>query len=118
MGRENAEIGPRARLHATIPPLKDLLFRECGYAVPSDFTLDFVTLHGHNWDAAERDWEDIVVLVLNSDAVDVRASGGQAIKQAVERAAAFMADDELWPWCPICKRGTDASGGTADGRGR
>ncbi len=94
------------RLRTTIPPLKDLLYKECGYEVPAEFTSDFVLLHDHDWHAAERDWEEIVALVLDTDAVDPRATGGNAIKQAVEAAAAFLADHTLWPWCPICKRGT------------
>ena len=67
-----------------------------------------------DWALAERDWLDIVALVLDSDGVDCHATGGKAIKQAVEAAAAFMMDDELWPWCPMCKRGTDVdpTGGT------
>lgn len=92
----------------TIPPLKDLLYEQCGFAIPVPFTLDFVGLHGDDWVLAEHDWENIVVLVLDTDAVDVRASGRRAIRQAVEAAAAFLHDDELWPWCPICKRGTGA----------
>jgi hypothetical protein len=92
----------------TIPPLKDLLYELCGYTVPVSFTADFVELHGDDWVPAERDWEDIVALVLDTDAVDRRAGGAAAVKQAVEAGAAFLYDDELWPWCPICKRGTDA----------
>ncbi len=99
---------------ATIPPLKDLLYEQCGFTIPISFTSDFVNLHGDDWVLAEREWENIVVLVLETDAVDIRASGSLAIRQAVEAAAAFLHDDELWPWCPICKRGTDveeANGG-------
>lgn len=91
----------------TIPPLKDFLYEQCGFTIPILFTPDFVGLHGDDWMLAERDWESIVVLVLDTDAVDIRASGSRAIRQAVEAAAAFLHDDELWPWCPICKRGTD-----------
>jgi hypothetical protein len=90
---------------ATIPPLSDLLYEQCGYVVAGNFTPDFVRLHGDDWAAAERDWENIVALVLDTDAVDRRARGGVAIKQAVEAAAAFLLDDEFWPWCPICRRG-------------
>jgi hypothetical protein len=97
---------PLARRRATIPPLKDLLYEHCGYTVPVIFTSDFVSLHDADWGLAERDWERIVALVLDTDAVDRRAIGGQAIKQAVEAAAAFLMDEETWPWCPICKRGT------------
>lgn len=92
------------RLSVSIPPLKDLLFDRCGYTVPPFFTTDFVALHQDDWEGAERDWEDIVALTLDTDAVDRRASGGTAIKQAVEAAAAFLTDDDEWPWCPICRR--------------
>jgi hypothetical protein len=90
----------------SIPPLKNFQYQESGFTVPADFTRAFVRLHGDNWGAAERDWEDIVAVVLDTDAVAKWARGHDAIKQAVEAAAAFMMDDELWPWCPICKRGT------------
>ena len=92
----------------TIPPLKDLLYEQCGFTVPASFTTDFVALHGDDWIPAERDWERTVALVLETDAVDAGATGGRAIKQAVEAAAAFLHDDDFWPWCPICKRGTGA----------
>jgi hypothetical protein len=98
-----------------IPPLKDLLYEQCGFTIPISFTTDFVGLHSDDWVLAERDWEKIVVLVLETDAVDVRASGIEAIRQAVEAAAAFLHDDEFWPWCPICKRGTDVERAEADG---
>jgi hypothetical protein len=112
--QETARITP-PRLSATIPPLKDLLYEQCGYHVPAGFTPDFVGLHDQDWVLAERDWERIVALVLDTDAVDRRANGGRAIKQAVEAAAAFLADDELWPWCPICKRGTTVERGEETG---
>lgn len=105
MSEETARVS-RTKLLTTIPPLQHLLFEQCGYVVPPNFTLDFVGLHGQNWLNAERDWEKIVALVLDTDAVDPRANGAEAIRQAVEAAATFLADDELWPWCPICKRGT------------
>ncbi|MFD0522654.1 hypothetical protein [Paractinoplanes durhamensis] len=88
--------------------MKDLLYEQCGFIIPVSFTLDFVGLHGDDWLLAERDWEDIVALVLDTDAVDMQASGSRAIRQAVEAAAAFLHDDEVWPWCPICRRGTGA----------
>lgn len=89
-----------------IPPLKDLLYEQCGFTIPTSFTPDFVGLHDDDWVLAERDWEKIVVLVLETDAVNIRASGHCAIRQAVEAAAAYLHDDEVWPWCPICKQGT------------
>jgi hypothetical protein len=105
--QETAPVRP-AKLRVTIPPLKDLLYEQSGYTVAGRFTRDFVSLHGEDWVRAERDWEDIVALVLDTDAVDRRATGGRAIRQAVEAAAAFLMDDGEWPWCPICKRGTGA----------
>lgn len=108
--QETARVPP-PRPRMTIPPLKDLLYEQCGYVVSPNFTPDFVGLHGDDWAAAERDWERIVALVLDTDAVDRRASGGVAIKQAVEAATAFLVDDQFWPWCPICKRGTEAAKG-------
>ncbi|MBB2943228.1 hypothetical protein FB565_002941 [Actinoplanes lutulentus] len=98
----------RSRLPMAIPPLKDLQYAECGYKVQALFTTDFVELHNDDWELAERDWARIVAEVLNSVGVERRATGGRAIKQAVEVAAAFLSDDRDWPWCPICKRGTDA----------
>lgn len=99
---------PGRRLSSTIPPLKDLQYEQCGYTVPAAFTEDFVALHQHDWKSAERDWEDIVALVLlDTDAVRRWATGATAIKQAVEAAAAFLYDEVEWPWCPICKRGTE-----------
>ena len=98
--------GQPIRLPSTIPPLKDLQYEQCGYTVEATFTEDFVALHHYDWESAERDWEDIVALVLDTDAVSRRATGATAIKQAVEAAAAFLHDDDEWPWCPICKRGT------------
>jgi len=91
-----------------IPSLSDLLYERCGYTVASHFTPDIVELHGGDWVKAERHWEDIVARVLDTDAVDRRANGRRAIKQAVEAASAFLLDDELWPWCPICQCGTAA----------
>ncbi|EXG81997.1 hypothetical protein [Cryptosporangium arvum] len=91
----------------TLPPLKDLVYQDCGYNVPPGFTEDFVRLHEGGWDIAERDWERIVVLVLDTDAVHPKSNGIQAIREAVEAAAAFLHDDYEWPWCPICQRGTD-----------
>jgi hypothetical protein len=90
-------MAERRPARATIPPLKDLLYEQCGYQVPVDFTPDFVNLHGQDWDLAENDWERIIVLVLDTDAVGRRANGSEAIKQAVEAAATFLVDDELWP---------------------
>lgn len=107
MSEQDTAQGRPIRLSSTIPPLKDLQYEQCGYTVAATFTEDFVTLHHHNWESAERDWEDIVALVLDTDAVSRWATGATAIKQAVEAAAAFLHDDAEWPWCPICKRGTD-----------
>jgi hypothetical protein len=106
MSEQKVAHGSQAKPSAAIPPLKDLLYEYCGYLVPAGFTPDFVRLHDQNWALADRDWERIVALVLDTDAVDRRATGGQAIKQAVEAAAAFLVDDEVWPWCPICKKAT------------
>jgi hypothetical protein len=110
-GIEPAGLG---RLPTTVPPLKDLQYEQCGYRVPAGFTLDFVALHHDDWALAERDWEDIVALVLDTDAVHEHATGGAAVKQAVEAAAAFLSGEPEWPWCPICKRGTDAKQERAD----
>jgi len=81
---------------------------QSGFTVPAQFTPDFVGLHDKDWAVAEQDWEVIVALVLDTDAVSARAYGWVAVKQAVEAAADFLVDDKLWPWCPICKRGTSA----------
>lgn len=97
------------RLSATIPPLKDFQYEESGYTVPATFTKDFVALHDHDWKSADRDWGKIVALVLDTDAVDRHVTGAKAIKQAVEAAAAFLHNKVEWPWCPICKRGTEAA---------
>jgi hypothetical protein len=91
-----------------IPHLKDLLFAGCGYRVPPGFTTAFVTLHDKDWGAAQGDWEQFVKLVLDSDVVDSDANGDRAMKQAVEGAAAFLVEPELWPWCPMCLRGTES----------
>ena len=107
MSGQDTAPGQPIRLRSTIPPLKDLQYQECGYTVPTTFTKDFVALHHGDWAFAERDWEDIVALVLDTDAVSRRATGATAIKQAVESGAAFLHDDVDWPWCPICKRGTE-----------
>jgi hypothetical protein len=105
---EQETASPRmTRLRVTIPPLKDLVYEQCGYAVPATFASGFVDLHLDDWERAERDWENFVALVLDTDAVHPRASGGVAIRQAVEAAAAFLVDDELWPWCPMCKLDAD-----------
>ncbi|GAA2474985.1 hypothetical protein [Winogradskya humida] len=96
-------------MRTVIPALRDLLYEHCGYIVPAKFTPDFVSLHGDNWRVADRDWTDIVGLVLNTTAVSPGASGAQAIRQAVEAAAVFLTDDEIWPWCPICFLGTSAT---------
>jgi hypothetical protein len=99
--------GSSKKLPTTIPPLHSFLYEECGYAVPPDFTVHYVILHGNDWRIAERDWEEIVALVLDTDAVERLASGGRAVRQAVEAAVEFLMEYELWPWCPICRRGTE-----------
>ena len=114
MGKENADERPRRKIFPTIPRLQDLLYRGCGFEVPNDFTLDFVNLHEGNWALAERDWVKTVALALNTKEVG-QASGAQAIKKAVEDVAVLLADDELWPWCPICWRGSDAEEGRSNG---
>jgi hypothetical protein len=88
---------------AAIPPLQNFLYEGSGYNVPARFTTDFVLLHGEDWIKAERDWEDIVALTLDTDGVARDATGGQAIKQAVEAAVAFLLPYPQWPFCPICK---------------
>jgi len=95
-----------------IPPLKNFLYEASGYNVPARFTTDFVLLHGEDWVQAERDWERIVALVLDTDGVAKDATGAVAIKQAVESAVAFLLPYPKWPWCPICKsKGQSRTGG-------
>ncbi|RAO59081.1 hypothetical protein LUPAC06_02029 [Micromonospora saelicesensis] len=107
--QETARVpGSREGRRTVIPHLKDLVYLHSGFEVPARFTPDFVRLHDGHWNVAERDWEAIVVLVLDTDAVSPRADGWRAVKQAVEAAVDFLVDDEIWPWCPICKRGTSA----------
>jgi hypothetical protein len=110
MSEPTAEDAPVRRPSRTIPPLRNLIFEECGFSVPATFTADFVRLHSHDWPLAERDWVNIVAKVLDTDAVHPRAKGAGAIKQAVEAAAQFLFDGAFWPWCPICKKGTEVEG--------
>lgn len=56
----------------TIPPLKDLLYEQCGFVIPMSFTLDFVELHGDDWVLAEREWESDGVI---GDDESARAGG-------------------------------------------
>lgn len=88
-----------------IPPLKNLMYALTGYTVPAAFATRFVDLHHHDWDAAEDHWERAVREVLDTDAVEPRATGDSAVRQAVAATAEFLTTGAYFPWCPWCRRG-------------
>ena len=92
-----------------IPHLRDLCFTKNGYDVPVDFAAGFVTLHVEDWRTAQAHWEKIVDLVLGTDAVDRRASGRDAIHQAVRATVILLTRSGLRRRCPFCP----ASGGAS-----
>ncbi|MFU8875516.1 DUF6313 family protein [Micromonospora sp. SL4-19] len=85
-----------------IPHLRDLCFSRNGHQVPEGFAHAFVKLHGEDWRAAQRHWEQIVELVLDTDAVDPESSGARAIRQAVTAAALLLDRTDLRNRCPLC----------------
>jgi hypothetical protein len=91
-----------------MPALSSLDYASSGFSVPPAFAVEFVGLHEGSWRAAERDWERLVALVLDTREVGRHATGAEAVRQAVNAAAAFLtAKPEVWPWCPICRRRSD-----------
>jgi hypothetical protein len=85
-----------------IPHLRDLCYRQNGYGSDPAFAEAFVKAHDNDWREAQDHWERIVEKVLNTDAVDVMASGREAIAQAVTFAAIVLGTTDLKSVCPLC----------------
>ena len=94
-----------------IPLLQDLFFRH-PYDIPQDFALRFVAWHGGDWRQAQDHWERIVRDVLNTDAVQLDATGSRAIEQAVKAAAIVFRPIGKDDKCPLCSIRELAKGGT------
>lgn len=85
-----------------IPHLRDLCFTRSGFDVPADFAETYIKLHNGDWEEAQEHWEYIVMRALNTDAVDQRASGLRAMRQAVRAASALIHNSPLQERCPRC----------------
>lgn len=92
-----------------IPHLKTLCFNGNRFGVSSEFVVMYVQLHvgseSHDgWGLAEEHWEQVVNMVLNTDAVEADAQGDTAIAQAVGAAAVLLhqfAERGECPRCPV-----------------
>ena len=76
----------------------------------ADFAAAFLALHAGDDAAAQNHWERIVERVLNTDAVDPRATGRKAMRQAVRATVILLERSDLRGRCPVCARaarGTD-----------
>lgn len=87
-----------------IPLLRQLCFAKHQFSgVPTGFAQAFVQIHAEDWRTAQDHWEQVVALVLNTDAVDPDATGREAISQAVSNAAVAL--DGVMSTrrsCPMC----------------
>jgi hypothetical protein len=88
-----------------LPTLRGLQY-EHGLRIPSDFVSRFISFHNGDWDRAEAHWEELLRLVLDTDAISQQVSGRGAIEQAVEAAVIYLAAyDTQEQFCPLCRRG-------------
>lgn len=70
--------------------------------VSTDFVRAFVALHDDDWRRAQAHWERVVERVLDTDAVDPRARGRVAIRQAVAATVLLLGRPDLTGRCPVC----------------
>jgi hypothetical protein len=87
---------------AIIPRLEYLCFSKNSFNIKSGFVERFVKQHNEDWGNAEKHWENIVALVLNTDAVDVNASRRRAMQQAVAATVVLLERTDLRERCPVC----------------
>ena len=91
-----------------IPHLKTLCFGGNSFRVLPEFVVMFVKFHADSqshddgWGLAEEHWEQVVNMVLDTDAVDVDAQGDTAIAQAVGPAAELLYQFAKRGGCPRC----------------
>lgn len=85
-----------------IPHLSHLAESTNGWRDHADFARMFLKLHDEQWNVAEQHWEVVVARVLETDAVDVDASGRIAMRQAVRASVALLQTLQDHGRCPLC----------------
>ena len=97
-----------------IPHLKTLCFGGNRFGVSPEFVVMYVKLHAGSeshddgWGLAEEHWEQVVDLVLDTDAVEADAQGDTAIAQAVGAAAEALHELAELGGCPQCPVSTSS----------
>ena len=86
-----------------IPHLSHLAEGTNGWREHADFARLFLKLHDEQWNVAEQHWEVVVARVLETDAVDVDASGRVAVRQAVTASVALLQALQEHGRCPLCR---------------
>ena len=95
-----------------IPPLKTLCFRGNSFGVSPEFVVMYVKFHADpathddGWGLAEAHWEQVVSMVLDTDAVEEDAQGDTAMAQAVGAAAIALEVLARRGGCPRCTKGS------------
>jgi hypothetical protein len=91
-----------------IPHLKTLCFNGNRFDVSAEFVVMYVKFHADpesrddGWGLAEEHWEQVVNMVLDTDAVEADAQGATAITQAVVAAARVLHQYAERGGCPKC----------------
>lgn len=94
-----------------IPHLRTLCFRGNSFGVSPEFVVMYVKFHADpeahddGWGLAEAHWEQVVNMVLDTDAVEKDAQGDTAIVQAVGAAAEALHQYAERGGCPRCTKG-------------
>jgi len=86
-----------------IPHLQEIRENPNGYDIPEGFVSTFLKVHGEDWRTAQSHWEVVVEKVLDTDAVDPRATGAKAMRQAVRASYRLLDSMTARSRCPICR---------------